>query len=153
MKKYIKKSAIAIALATLPMAAAQAAGGNNHVAVFAGATDTYLGTNPTFGIEYEYLTPLWNKKIGIGLVAERIFDSGHEANILVAGAVIHPWMGLKLNLSGGVEFVDSKTKNVARAGVGYDFHYNSISYGPVYNFDRIDGHNAHVAGIAIGFGF
>lgn len=153
MKFSIVKSLAAAALLTLPVMTVHAAGGhNNHAALFLGATDSDAGTDPTVGIEYEYRTPLWDHKIGIGVVAERILGD-HEANVFVAGVVVHPWKDLKLNLSAGQESADGHSEDVTRVGVGYDLHYNNISYGPVYNMDSINGHTAHVFGVAVGMGF
>ncbi len=158
MNKRMTKYAAVAALMALPVMSAQAgAGSNNHAAVFLGVTKTSSATDPTVGIEYEYRTPLWDKRIGIGLVGERIFGDKYDANLFVAGVVVHPWKDSKANLSVGKESVGGKSKNVLRVGVGYDFHYNSISYGPVYNLDRIsyDGKTStsHVIGIAVGMGF
>ncbi len=156
MKKIATKCAAVAALSLLPVMAAQAGGGNNHAAVFLGVTSTSDATEPTVGLEYEYRTGLWDRKIGIGVVAERIMGDAN-ANLFVAGVVVHPWQDLKANLSAGKESVSGKSKNVLRIGVGYDFHYDNISYGPVYNLDRISyggkTSTSHVIGVAIGMGF
>jgi len=153
MIKAIKKSIAVVSLAALPVVSAQAGGGDNHAAVFLGATKAYSGTNPTAGIEYERRLPFMDRKIGLGVVAERIFDGGYQPDLVLGGVVIHPWKDLKFNISAGKEFLDSHSKNVVRVGAGYDLHYNNISYGPVYNIDTISGKRAHVFGLAIGMGF
>lgn len=151
MKRSVVKAVVVTSLLAGPLAV-QAGEGNHHAALFLGVTDTDAGTDPTVGIEYEYRTPLWDRKIGIGVVAERIF-ADYDADLLVAGVVVHPWKDLKVNLSAGQESSHGHTADVKRAGVGYDFHYNNISYGPVYNYDDIEGHTAHVIGVAVGMGF
>ena len=155
MKNKIAKCFATAALVALPFAGAHAGAGNNHAALFMGATITDDYTDPTVGVEYEYRTPFMDRKIGIGVVVEQLLD--HDATIAVAGVVIHPWKDLKVNLSAGIERLDvagtTKNKELIRVGVGYDFHYNNISYGPVYNLDTVDGNNAHAVGLAVGFGF
>lgn len=151
MNKAIKNGLATLILTTLPVLGVQAGGSDNHAAIFAGGTYK-KETDPTVAIEYEYRTPLWSKKIGVGLVAERIF-ADKAANLVLAGVVVHPWQGLKINIFSGTKFVSSKTKTVFRGGLGYDFHYDNISYGPIYNVDRIKGDNYHVFGIAVGVGF
>jgi len=149
--RYSKAAAIGL-LGCAAAFNAQAGEGNHHAALFVGITDSKIGMDETAGIEYEFRTPLWDRKIGIGLVAERIMGD-MDASIFVAGVVIHPWKDLKINVSAGQEQKKGNSYDVTRAGVGYDFHYNNISYGPVYNYDDIEGSVAHVVGLAVGVGF
>jgi len=152
MNKLFAKLGLAAVLFAAPFVSVQAGAGNNHAAVFLGATSTDDSTDPTVGLEYEYRLPYVNRMFGIGVVGEGIF-SDPKALIGVAGVIVHPWKDLKLNLSFGKERKAGHDVDVTRVGIGYDFHYNSISYGPVYNMDSIHGHTVHVAGIAVGIGF
>ena len=154
MKNLLIKLCSAVVLMALPFVNAQAAGGNNHAAIFLGATSGSDHTDPTVGIEYEYLLPVMDKQLGLGVVGEGIFGDP-KALVYVAGIVYHPKQvpGLKANLSFGGETKADHNETVVRVGVGYDLHYNNISYGPVYNFDTIGSHEAHVFGIAVGMGF
>jgi len=155
MKKILIKLGVA-ALLAFPFAGVYAGAGNNHAAVFLGATKGDDHTDTTVGIEYEYLLPGNKKQFGIGLVAEGIFGDP-KALVYVAGLVYHPKQlpGFKANLSIGGESKKNFDKNyfLTRVGVGYDLHYNNISYGPVYNLDYVNGHTAHVFGLAVGLGF
>ncbi|MDH5302231.1 MAG: hypothetical protein OEW58_12810 [Gammaproteobacteria bacterium] len=153
MNKRTNQFLLIAALTGLPMMAAHAGEGNHHAALFGGATITSDYTDPTVGLEYEYRTNLWERRIGLGLVAERIAGDYYDMDLFFAGVVVHPWKDSKFNISVGHKDKNGSSYTVARVGAGYDFHYKQMSFGPVYNFDSVDGTSAHVLGIAVGVGF
>lgn len=153
MKFHVKKCLTVAALVAAPFLNAQAGEGNNHAALFVGQTDGYS----TVGVEYEYRTGLMDRMIGFGAVYEQFSATHYDATVLVAGVVIHPWKDLKLNISAGTEGTSAhginESHSLTRIGVAYDFHYENISYGPVYNSDTVNGHSVDVIGLAVGMGF
>ena len=155
MKNILRKLGFAVLL-TFFFTNSYAGGGNNHAAIFLGVTSSSDYTDETAAVEYEYLLPGMDKQFGIGLVGEGIFGSP-KALVYVAGLVYHPKQlpGFKVNFSLGGESKNSFDKNyfLTRVGAAYDFHYNNISYGPVYNLDYVNSKTFHVLGIAVGVGF
>ncbi|MDH5693389.1 MAG: hypothetical protein OEZ47_09830 [Gammaproteobacteria bacterium] len=152
-----------LAMASI-LSVANAAGGDNHAAVFLGQTKAAAGGSGynTFALEYERRLPQMDRMFGIGVVAETI-QSDPSATLVAAGVVVHPWKDLKVNIAAGQKMVssgtvegikvESKSKSVLRVGAGYDFHYNNISYGPLVAFDSVGGSDYYVYGVGVGLGF
>jgi hypothetical protein len=157
-----------VALTTIFIAFGQNcfAAGDNHAGLFLGATTLDDETDFTLGLDYERLTGLAGGTIGYGVLLDNNFA---EKNIFIVGLPVfwHPWQGLKLLVAPGYEFKEgggtdkttgkkkkAKQKYLTRVGVGYDFHVDSYSIGPIVSVDLIDGGDTGVVyGLAVGTGF
>lgn len=154
----------------------------NHVALFSGATTNFAhdATDFTLGLDYERRLPWADGMFGVGLFAESIFAE-HSEYLFGLPLFAHPYEGLKIYAApaviiaevpadahgGGHSFdkfkrdfplasddeTNSETKFVVRVGLGYDFHVNRISLGPLFEVDYMDGDWAGIYGLSFGFGF
>ena len=155
MKKTIVGLAVAAAFVLPASNVFAGEGAKNHVALVGAITEFDSGvTDPTIGIEYEYLTPLWNGRIGVGAAYEVIIGD-HDENVTVAvvNAVVHPWKSSKVILGVGQESGHGVSHSLTRVGLGYDFHVDKFSVGPIFSADFVDGHTNYVIGGAVGMGF
>jgi hypothetical protein len=121
------------------------------VGVFGGFTSVSGHTDATFGLEYEYR---FTKQIGAGFVYEHT-PGAHDsdgASVYMGQLHLHPWKELRLTAGYGkekVHYEGSKSKDIWRVGVAYDFHVGQIGIAPVFNLDRVDGHTAKVFGLTL----
>lgn len=135
---------------------------SHHLAIFSGATNNIDAehTDFTLGAEYEYRLPIWQNRLGIGVIGERVFADQPE-NILAGAALLHVGKGLKFLAAPGVVFAKheshGETETVKeflfRTGVAKDFHVGRFSVTPALNFDFIKGHVSVVYGLTFGKGF
>lgn len=125
---------------------------NRHVALFVGTTSVDGHGYFTVGGDFSYRIKPLNERVSVlGLVDAAFGD--HPHTIVGGGFALHPGYNLKVLVAPSVEFKEGHHKVFVRTGVGVDFHYNHVSFSPVYNVDYIDGHAAHVYGIAVGYSF
>ncbi len=166
---------ICLFLLALPLVAQAQAGHHDsehslhhhHLSFFSGATSEFgepgassnRNTWHTIGLDYEYRI---NHLFGVSVFAEYLFAS-HEEFLLGLPVYVHPWHGLKLNVSPLLALVyeseesdEHKTwhnKFGYRIEAGYDFLFDHYSITPIINFDRVDGHPEINYGVAFGVGF
>ncbi|MFQ5652009.1 MAG: hypothetical protein ACE5IY_18920 [bacterium] len=153
----------------------------HHFAIFSGATSNIeqKHTNFTLGAEYEYRLPVWQNRIGVGAVAERVF-ADHAETVLAGAALLHAGKGLKFLLASGVVVAEehhaetvslhadaegghgeepasgetgTAKEFLLRAGLAKAFHAGRFSITPALNFDLINGNLAVVYGLCFGRGF
>ena len=155
---------------------------SHHLALFGGATTNLevKHTDPTAGIDYEFRLPFWDNVIGIGIFGEAVFAEHIE--FLAGGLIIvHPIAGLKVFAGGGAvrvehtvqsipetiplkiksdrilangsEETEVKFEPLIRGGIGYDFHFEQFSIGPVVSADYINKNTLLVYGLSLGIGF
>lgn len=155
VKKSIFKTLSVVTTLLAGTQGVQAAGSGelkrHVVGVFGGFTSVSGHTDATIGLEYEYR---FNKQFGAGVVYEHIPDAhdGDGASIYMGQLHLHPWKELRLSAGYGwekVHYEGSKSKDIWRVGVAYDFHVGEIGIAPMFNLDRVDGHTAKVYGLAI----
>lgn len=142
----------------------------NHLALFIGGTSNFDHDVNLFslGVDYERRLPIWHEKIGVGYVFE--FSTDGDINEIVTGVpvTLHPVGGLKLVVAPLAMFAkgghgdsnegdsghhdDWSSDFAFRTAVGYDFHINSVSIGPLVAFDFAESMN-FVYGLNLGLGF
>ena len=129
---------------------------NHHFAVFGGLTSNFEAkhTDFSFGVDYEFRLPIYNHKIGIGLLGDYVLAKHYEI-IVGLPVFIHPAGGLKIFTAPGFAIVEGVSEKhfVLRIGSGYDFHLGRFSLGPVISADLIEGHVSLVYGMTFGLGF
>lgn len=126
-----------------------------HLAVFGGGTSLAGHTYWTVGAEAEYRLPVWHRRVGIGLLADRTL-SDHSHTIVGAMTVVRPvprWSNLKLMVVPSIEFTDGHRTLLLRSGIGWDLHVEAFSLSPLYSLDFVDGEVAQVFGLTLGLGF
>ncbi|MCC7442389.1 MAG: hypothetical protein IT285_12200 [Bdellovibrionales bacterium] len=133
----------------MPLGAGASEGHDHHLAGFAGLTLTSETSAFTLGADYEYRM---EEMLGLtALVDFALFDT--MTTLVAAGVVYHAGDALKFVAAPGLEFADGHSAFAIRLGVGYDLHAGGLTLTPNYNADIIDGHVAHVFGLAVGSGF
>jgi len=147
----------------------------HHVAFFSGAGSNVdqNHTNFTLGLEYAYRLSIWQNRLGIGVVAERVFADFSET-LLAGNAIAHLGHGFKALVASGIVFaqeehiVDAGPEETGhgeaaqsetvrelliRTGVSKDFHVGNFSLTPTLNLDFINGSAVLVYGFSVGRGF
>jgi len=121
----------------------------NEIAIFLGLTTNKDATAATFGIDYQYrLSP----PVGIGLVLDHA--AGDIKSTLLAPAVFLHLLSWELTLAPAVEFVDSETSFVFRAGLEYEIKLPYFSISPTINLDsERGGELSLVYGLSFGMEF
>lgn len=125
---------------------------NRHVALFVGSTAIDGHGYFTVGADFSYRLKTFNERVSAAGLVDAAFGD-HPHTIVGGGFFVHPGYNLKILVAPSVEFKEGHSKAFVRTGVGVDFHYNHMSFSPVYNIDYIDGHAAHVYGISLGYSF
>jgi hypothetical protein len=121
----------------------------NEIAIFLGLTTNTDATAGTFGVDYQYrLSP----PVGIGLVLDHA--AGDINSTLLAPALFLHLLSWELTLAPAVEFVDSETSFVFRAGLEYEIKLPYFSISPAINVDfERGGEPALVYGLSFGMEF
>jgi hypothetical protein len=121
----------------------------NEIAIFLGLTTNADATAATFGVDYQYrLSP----PIGIGLVLDHA--AGDIKSTLLAPALFLHLLSWELTLAPAVEFVDSETSFVFRAGLEYEIKLPYFSISPAINLDsERGGELSLVYGLSFGIEF
>ena len=142
-----------VAMAANPDAMAESEGieHRSRLTLFGGVTQDGSDTGASFGLEYEYrIRQLW----GIGGLAEY---AGGDFDSWVIGVpvFIHPYAGWFVTLVPGVEFEDSESSFLFRAGMGYDFDlWPRWSLSPEINADFVEGGDTKlVYGLSLSYAF
>jgi hypothetical protein len=127
-------------------------GHRHHLAFFVGLTkEDHHDDEETFGLDYEYRLGK-SRRTGLGFLVD--YAGGElETTVVAVPLFFHPVGGLKLMVAPGLEYHNSESEFLIRAGIGYDFHIGKVSIGPSYAIDFVDSEEIEVYGLAIGFGF
>ena len=126
----------------------------NLVELFLGGTyeDGDHGSEDGFsvGIVYERrLNNLW----GTGGFYEYVAGDFDKWSVGIP-LFIHPYKEFRFTLAPGLEHRDSGDEFLFRLGVGYEFELSKRwIWMPEFNVDFVDGQEAYVFGLAIGYGF
>ena len=160
MNKYVRTILILICVITLNQieTLAQtppnytAVGGEdarNEIAIFLGLTTNKDATAATFGVDYQYRL---TGPVGLGLVLDHAAGD-IKSTLLAPGLFLH-LLNWELTVAPGVEFVDSETNFVFRAGIEYEIKLPYFSISPAINvdFERND-ETALVYGLSFGMEF
>jgi hypothetical protein len=122
----------------------------NKVSLFGGNTQDGSENGASIGLEYEYQL---NPRFGIGGLGEY---AGGDFDSWVIGipVFIHPHAGWFFRLAPGLEFEDSETNFLFRAGLGYEFELMPRwSLAPEFNVDFVDGDTKLVYGLTLSWEF
>lgn len=121
----------------------------NEIAIFLGLTTNTDATAATFGVDYQYtLSPL----VGLGLVLDHA--AGDIKSTLLAPALFLHLLSWELTLAPAVEFSDSETSFVFRAGLEYEIKLPYFSISPTINLDsERAGELSLVYGLSFGMEF
>jgi hypothetical protein len=121
----------------------------NLIAVFTGFTgESRRDTGFTVGLEYERRL---NKSFGIGALLERTIGDV-DLTIVAIPFAYHqgPW---KVYTAPGIERNDGHNEKLLRFGVEYGFEVGKFEIAPQIDYDFVDGDNAVVVGVTLGWGF
>ncbi len=121
----------------------------NEIAIFLGLTTNKDATAATFGVDYQYrLSP----PVGVGLVLDHA--AGEIKSTLLAPALFLHLLSWEITLAPGVEFVDSETNLIFRAGIEYEIKLPYFSISPTINLDSERGGELSLAyGLSFGMEF
>jgi hypothetical protein len=160
MNKYIRTILILISIVSLTQLETPAQtppnytgeGGDdarNEIALFLGLTTNKDATAATFGVDYQYrLSP----PVGLGLVVNHA--AGDIKSTLLAPALFLHLLSWELTLAPAVEFSDSETSFVFRAGLEYEIKLPYFSISPTINLDsERAGELSLVYGLSFGMEF
>ena len=122
----------------------------NKVSLFGGNTKDGSENGASIGLEYEYQI---NPRFGIGVLGE--YASGDfDSWVIGIPVFIHPHAGWFFRLAPGLEFEDSETNFLFRAGLGYEFELMPRwSLAPEINADFVDGDTKLVYGLTLSWEF
>ena len=122
----------------------------NVIALFGGNTKDGSENGASIGLEYVYrISPLFSIG-GLGEYAGGDFDSW----VIGVPVIIHPHAGWFFRLAPGLEFEDSETNFLFRAGSGYEFELMPRwSLAPEINVDFVDGDTKLVYGLTLSWEF
>jgi len=127
---------------------------SNTVELFTGMTyeDGDHGSESGFSSGVIYERHL-NNLFGVGIFAEYTAGDFEKWSFGVP-VFIKPYMGFRFVLAPGIDHKDSEDEFLFRAGVGYEFelseHWLIV---PEFNVDFVDGEEAYVMGVALGYRF
>jgi hypothetical protein len=139
----------------------------HHLSLLLGSTTLQdEATAFTLGLDYEYRL---NRTFGLGAVAEyAVQDVGSFT--LLAVADIHVWRNLAVQLGPGIEFIDIEAEIeehseqgeagggeqleqfVFRAGLLYEFEFETFTFSPQLHFDVVPGSEPDSYVVAFAFG-
>lgn len=103
----------------------------------------------TIGLDYEYRL---SRLLGVGVVVERAAGA-IDATTVFAVADLHIWRGLAVQVGLGSEYIEETAFLAARAGVLYEFVFDSgYTLSPQVHFDASD-ENSIVWGVSFGKSF
>jgi len=121
----------------------------NEIAIFLGLTTNKDATAATFGVDYQYRL---TGPVGLGLVLDHAAGD-IKSTLLAPGLFLH-LLSWELTLAPGVEFVDSETNFVFRAGLEYEIKLPYFSISPTINLDsERGGELSLVYGLSFGMEF
>lgn len=126
----------------------------NSVGLFLGGNyeDTHHGSENGFAIGFSYERRL-SALLGVGGFYEYAAGDFDKWSIGVP-LFIHPYHAWRLQLAPGLEHRESKDEFLFRIGVAYDFMISKQwVLVPEVNVDLVDGEEAFVFGLTLGFGF
>lgn len=126
----------------------------NGVGLFLGGIyeDTHHGSENAFTIGFSYERRL-SALLGVGGFYEYAAGDIDKWSIGVP-LFIHPYHAWRLQLAPGLEHRESKDVFLFRIGVSYDFMISKQWFlVPEVNVDLVDGEEAFVFGLTLGFGF
>jgi hypothetical protein len=124
----------------------------HHVGLFLGNTQDGEKHGFSVGLDYEYRL---HDLVGIGALGEY---AGGDFDHWVFGVpvLLHPYKGLVLKLTPGVEYKNttSKSKFLVRTGMAYSFHLTDTwTLAPELSVDFVDEETVLVYGVSVGLGF
>ncbi len=146
-------------LALISLAANAAAFSDNHhsdkhhqLGIFAGETSANSEKEFTYALEYEYK---FDKNYGFGVTLENVNGAHEDIRVSVASLYYHPTSNFRLGIGYGREKAEGHdSESLVRYSLAYDFHINeSMTFGPTFALDKIDGHTSRVYGLALNFLF
>ena len=121
----------------------------NEIAIFLGLTTNKDATAATFGVDYQYRL---SGPVGLGLVLDHAAGD-IKSTLLAPGLFLH-FLSWELTLAPGVEFSDSETSFVFRAGIEYEIKLPYFSISPAINLDTVrDDELSLVYGLSFGMEF
>lgn len=121
----------------------------NEIAIFLGLTTNKDATAATFGVDYQYRL---SGPVGLGLVLDHAAGD-IKSTLLAPGLFLH-FLSWELTLAPGVEFSDSETSFVFRAGIEYEIKLPYFSISPAINLDtERDDELSLVYGLSFGMEF
>jgi hypothetical protein len=126
----------------------------NSVGLFLGGTyeDTHHGSENGFAIGFSYERRL-SALLGVGGFYEYVGGDFDKWSIGVP-LFIHPYHAWRLQLAPGLEHREGEDEFLFRIGVAYDFMISKQwAIIPEFNVDLVDGEEAFVFGLTLGFGF
>ena len=126
----------------------------NSVGLFIGNTyeDSEHGSENGFTVGFSYERRLF-KLLGIGGFYEYAGGDFDKWSIGVP-LFIHPYKGLRFQIAPGLEHRESDDEFLFRLGVAYDVKLTKQwVIVPEFNVDFVDGEEAFVFGLTLGFGF
>lgn len=125
----------------------------HHVAIFAGATHTEHGTDPSVGADYFFYLPVLDRRIGVGPLVDATFGEHLEIVAGLAVAARAP-IGLQLALGPIAVFVAGEHEFGGRLNLSFAFHLGEMfSVGPSVSTDFLPHAMAYVFGVNGGIGF
>jgi hypothetical protein len=114
--------------------------------------DTRYGSKNGFTIGFTYERRL-SDVLGLGGFWEYAAGDFDKWSIGVP-LFVHPYGGWRLGLAPGVEHREGENEFLFRAGVAYEFELSERwAMIPEVNVDFVDGEEAFVFGLSLGFGF
>jgi len=126
----------------------------NSVGLFLGGTyeDTHHGSESGFAIGFSYERRL-SALLGVGGFYEYVGGDFDKWSIGVP-LFVHPYHAWRLQLAPGLEHREGEDEFLFRIGVAYDFMISKQwAIAPEVNVDFVDGEEAFVFGLTLGFGF
>ena len=122
----------------------------HRVELFLGDTHDEGEDAFSVGLAYEYRL---NKLIGLGLFWEVETEDFDQWSVGVP-LFLHPYRGLRFQVAPGIEHKEGDKEFLVRLGVAYEFEMGgSWSLTPEFNVDFVDGEEAAVFGVSLGYGF
>ena len=123
----------------------------NSIGLFLGNTHTSGENDASIGVKYERRL---KQSTGVGVILE-FTPTSRERLVTAPSLFLHPYRGLSLMVSPGVQVEDSETHFIVRAGVGWDFELGrGFRLAPEVNYDFVEsGDNAVVIGLTAAYAF
>jgi hypothetical protein len=129
--------------------------GARHVSLFVGGTSAAGHTSFTLGGEAEYRLPVWQRRLGVGVLVDATFgDYAHTiAGGLLTARPVPGVSNVKLLVAPAAMRSHGHSYFLMRTGLAVDFHVQSFSITPMVNLDFVKGETDTVFGVAFGMGF
>jgi len=123
----------------------------NHLALFLGTTHAEGEDEFTVGVDFEHRLPK-SRFFGVGGFVDHA-GGALDSTIVAAAAFVHFPSKLRLQVAPGIGHAHGDNEPLVLIGLAYEFGWKRLSLSPEYSVDFVDGEQASVYGVAIGFGF